>query len=613
MIKSKLQNSFIQELLENVESNAEKSGSYQSSFLEMMLEYIDPEDEPEVLIPPYTNSNKNILLNAYSYDEEQQNLTLYVVDYDFDQGEQSNWQQSASMTYFKEVANKAKRFVTNSKNLLDIIDKSLEAYDLAKLIVNEHIEEVNIIVVTNLIYESNKLIDLSTPYIDTTNVNVWDVERVQQIVDAEQGGQSFYIDFAKDFGMSIEMMYVPQSSKENFKGEFSCYIGFMSAEMLAKAYEVWGPKLVERNVRSFLQARGGTNKGIRDTLKDPEQKQIFVAYNNGISCIAHSGDIQHVGDGINLYYINGLEGWQIVNGGQTTASIYQAYKSGVDLSDVYIQTKLTVIHVESTEEKDQHLLADQMISNISQYSNTQNKINKSDLMANTRFLSDIEKYSRDVWIPTRDLRKSENKWYFERARGQYMVDVNRRNKGKEQKDFKKTYPKEKVLTKVELAKYYISWEGYPHISSKGGEMAFKKFMDENKMYWKHQKDEKNQIIPLQELDLIVYKKLISRSIINIYVKEKVNEMKLKGYKANVIYYTVALLKYLYSHKIDLLKVWEEQGISEAWDELIYTIANKVLNFLKESAGEQNITQWAKKEECWEQLKRSNLNDIKNLV
>ncbi|MRC32459.1 AIPR protein, partial [Bacillus thuringiensis] len=79
------------------------------------------------------------------------------------------------------------------------------------------------------------------------------------------------------------------------------------------------------------------------------------------------------------------------------------------------------------------------------YANTQNKINKSDLLANTRFMSDIEKFSRNIWIPTQDNRKEESKWYFERARGQYMVDIGRRSKGKEQTAFKKMYPKENVI------------------------------------------------------------------------------------------------------------------------------------------------------------------------
>jgi hypothetical protein len=257
--------------------------------------------------------------------------------------------------------------------------------------------------------------------------------------------------------------------------------------------------------------------------------------------------------------------------------------------------------------KDQHLLEDEMVSRISQYANTQNKINKSDLLANTRFMSDVEKFSRNIWIPVFDGRKPESKWYFERARGQYIVDINRRKRGKEQTEFKKQYPKDKVLTKVDIAKHFITWEGYPHISSKGGEEAFKKFMDLNKSFWKSEGDNQSK------MTLSVYQKLISRSIINKRVQEIVDEMLLRGYKANVIYYTVAMLNHLYGDMIDLVRVWEEQTISDKWDEVIRIIADKTLSFLRESAGERNVTQWAKQEACWIQYKDNCSRELSNLL
>lgn len=246
-----------------------------------------------------------------------------------------------------------------------------------------------------------------------------------------------------------------------------------------------------------------------------------------------------------------------------------------------------------------------MISRISQYANTQNKINKSDLLANTRFMSDLEKFSRNIWIPGIDGRRSESKWYFERARGQYMVDINRRKRGKEQTDFKKQYPKNKVLTKVDMAKYFMSWEGYPHISSKGGEEAFKKFMELNKSFWSGN--------TLDKITLSVYQKLIARAIINLRVKKIVDEMKLRGYKANVLYYTTAMFHQIYSEQIDLIKVWEEQSLSEKWDDVIRIIAEKTLSYLRESAGERNITQWAKQEACWIQYKETCSQELKNLI
>ncbi|PAF36773.1 AIPR protein [Terribacillus saccharophilus] len=603
MIETRQRKEFLLEFMEDLEEKAIKSGSYQVPFLEKMISFMDRPDEPEILLPPYKDTGKNIAVNAYSYDEENQVLDIYLADYNFEQNEEDLL--SVNMTAVAEMANRAKRFITNSKILLKTIDHSLEAYDLAKVIdeVKNSLNEINIFVITNMYYTSNKPVEITIPGIETVNVQVWDIDRVQQLITSEQAIETDYIDFERDYGETFEMMFVPDPSSG--VKDFECYVGYISAELLAKAYDEWGQKLVERNVRSFLQARGGTNKGIRDTLKDPFQRIKFVAYNNGISTVARTGDFEPVKDGVNQFKIKGLSGWQIVNGGQTTASIHKAYKDGISLKDVYVQAKLTILHVNESVEKDQHQLEDEMISRISQYANTQNKINKSDLLANTRFMSDLEKFSRNIWIPAIDGRRSESKWYFERARGQYMVDINRRKRGKEQTDFKKQYPKDKVLTKVDMAKYFMSWEGYPHVSSKGGEEAFKKFMDLNKSFWSGS--------TLDKITFSVYQKLIARAIINLRVKEIVDEMKLRGYKANVLYYTTAMIHQVYSEQIDLVGVWEEQSLSEKWDGIIRIIADKTLSYLKESAGERNVTQWAKQEACWIQYKETCSQELKNLI
>ncbi|MGD6856388.1 AIPR family protein [Bacillus infantis] len=603
MIEIRQRREFLLDFMEELEEKAIKTGSYQIPFLEKMISFMDRPDDPEILIPPYKDTAKKIALNAYSFDDENQVLDLYVADYSFEQNEEDLL--TVNMTAVTEIANQAKRFVSNARPLLQTIDQSLEVFDLAKAIDEniDNISEVNIFVVTNLYYASNKQVEITIPGIETVNVQVWDIDRVQQLITSEQAIETDYIDFERDYGETFEMMFVPDPSSG--VKEFDCYVGYISAELLAKAYDEWGQKLVERNVRSFLQARGGTNKGIRDTLKDPFQRKMFVAYNNGISTVARTGEFEAVKDGVNQYKIKGLSGWQIVNGGQTTASIHKAYKDGISLKDVYVQAKLTILQVNEFVSKDQHLLEDEMISRISQYANTQNKINKSDLLANTRFMSDLEKFSRNIWIPARDGRRPESKWYFERARGQYMVDINRRKRGKEQTDFKKQYPKDKVLTKVDLAKYFMSWEGYPHVSSKGGEEAFKKFMDLNKTFWSGSTQDK--------ITLSVYQKLIGRAIIYQRVKEIVDEMKLRGYKANVIYYTVAMIHHLYGGQIDLVEVWEEQSLSDRWDDIVRTIADKTLFYLKESAGERNVTQWAKQEACWIQFKETCSQELKNLI
>lgn len=607
---------FYNEFIESVEEKGRIQGSRQKPFLQEMLPFINNEDEPAIIY--FGKKELKIQLNGYHYDEETNILNLYVVDYEpfFDENELP----IANMTVMKEFANMAKRFYTNAEKMLPLADRSMEYYDVLKLVVGKksEIEEVNIFVITSKFYLSNKPIDLAITGIETVNVHVWDMDRIFKLSEAEQGIKEFDIEFEKNYGQPLQMMRVP--SAEDSK--IDCYVGIIPAKLLAQLYDDWGPKLVERNVRSFLQARGGTNRGIRDTLKDEEQKELFVAYNNGISSVAKAGEIERI-ENTNLYKIKTLTSWQIVNGGQTTASIHQAFKSNIDLEDVYIQAKLTLLNIneeysinETDQYEDRYALEDEMIARISEYANTQNKINKSDLLANTRFMSDIEKLSRNVWIPAQDNRKEESKWYFERARGQYMVDIGRRPKGKEQTAFKKLFPKECVITKVEMAKYFMSWEGYPHVSSKGGEEAFKKFMDLNSKYWKQSSTTNNEgevIKAIENIDSDYYKSLIARKIINDFVTKIVESMNLKGYRANVIYYSVAMLNEIYGKEIDLMEVWQNQLLSNKWESIVRTIASSALNYLRDSAGDQNVTQWAKKEDCWKGFKEESVAVLEELV
>ncbi|PEK17830.1 AIPR family protein [Bacillus wiedmannii] len=600
MNETKRKLDFFTDFIDKIEQEGKIVGSRQTPFLQEMLPFINIEDEPAIMY--FSKKEMKVQLNGYIYQEDVNTLSLYVVEYE--PFLEENDLPVANMTLLKEYANKAKRFYTNAEQIFQLADRSMEYYDVAKMIVDKkgEIEEINIYVVTSKFYISNKPIDLNIPNVETVNVHVWDMDRIFKLSEAEQGIREFDIHFESEYGSALQMMHIPN---ENENGLIDCYIGVIPAKLLAELYDEWGPKLVERNVRSFLQARGGTNKGIRDTLKDARQRELFIAYNNGISSVAKAGDIERIGDS-NLFNIKTLTSWQIVNGGQTTASIHQAYKNDIDLEGVYVQTKLTIINVPQEIENndaqmDRHVFEDEMISRISEYANTQNKINKSDLLANTRFMSDIEKFSRNIWIPTQDNRKEESKWYFERARGQYMVDIGRRSKGKEQTAFKKMYPKENVITKVEMAKYFMSWEGFPYVSSKGGEEAFKRFMDLNSLYWKQSSitnDEGEVIKSILSIDNEYYKKLIARKVINAFVTEIVESMKLKGYRANVIYYTVAMLNYLYGKEIDLIEVWQHQALSNKWEDVVRTIANNALNYLRESAGDQNVTQWAKKEDCW---------------
>ena len=141
-----------------------------------------------------------------------------------------------------------------------------------------------------------------------------------------------------------------------------------------------GPRLLEQNVRVFLQARSKVNRGIRDTLiHDPE---MFFAYNNGITATAQAVDIRHDRGSLLLQR---MTNFQIVNGGQTTASIHSAMRKARDLSQTYVQMKLSVVDSDR---------ATVIVPKISEYANSQNRVMASDFFANHPFHIRVENFSR---------------------------------------------------------------------------------------------------------------------------------------------------------------------------------------------------------------------------
>jgi len=139
-------------------------------------------------------------------------------------------------------------------------------------------------------------------------------------------------------------------------------------------YEKYGGRLLEANVRSFLSATVKVNKGIRDTLQDSPER--FMAYNNGIVVVADEVHLGKTGDG--GPGILWMKGMQIVNGGQTTASIYFSKKKNpqIDLSRVRVPAKIIALRSQDS------IAEEALISDISRFANSQTSVKLSDLSAN---------------------------------------------------------------------------------------------------------------------------------------------------------------------------------------------------------------------------------------
>lgn len=231
--------------------------------------------------------------------------------------------------------------------------------------------------------------------------SVWDIERLHRYAAAGFGREEIVIDLEADYGGPIPLL--PAHMGE---ADYKAYLAVVPGTQLAEIYDRWGSRLLEQNVRVFLQARGGVNKGIRNTIdNDPD---MFFAYNNGITATAE-GITTRVSEGGLL--LTGLRNLQIVNGGQTTASIHAAKRRNADISKVFVQMKLSIVPPEK---------AIDIVPKISEFANSQNRVNAADFFANHPFHVRLEEFSRRIFAPSPDGTFRESKWYYERARGQYQ-------------------------------------------------------------------------------------------------------------------------------------------------------------------------------------------------
>lgn len=427
---------------------------------------------------------------------------------------------------------------------------------------------LRVVVVTDGIATNPGSSDLSTAELEVT-LDVWDVQRFYR---AESSGllyEPIEIDLQGRLGAPLPCLSMPENG-----ADYISYLAILPANLLHDLYHEFGARILELNVRSFLQARGKVNRGIRDTLKNEPKR--FLAYNNGISATAESLDLIPIAGGVGIRAITGL---QVVNGGQTVASIHRAKdRDGQDLSDVSVQAKITIVRPENIES---------LVPKISRFANTQNRVNESDFSANHPFHVRIQQLSETVWAPG-----EQHRWFYERARGQYQVARARDGRTPaRRRRFDQMAPPRQRFDKVLLAKYVNSWATLPHIVSRGSQKNFVYFME--RLDRRHPES--------WEPDEDYYKDLIARAIIFKKAEKFTRQHKFPSYRANVLTYTVALLSFRTAGRVDLTRIWTAQDCSAALAATLYDWMPQIYDEIVESAGESNVTEWCKKEDCWRNM------------
>ncbi len=503
-------------------------------------------------------------------------LTLIVAEFN-----QSAAVETLTNTAMDAIFNRATTFLKKSlqPSFRDSLDETTPGFGLASLIAESWsaVHRVRILLITNKVL-SSRVDGRESGELDGRPIGytVWDLGRLERYVRSGRSREEMVVDLTEHGDP------VPALRAHLTGASYEAYLLVLPGEQLASIYGQWGARLLEQNVRVFLQAKGNVNKGIRNTLEN--DSEMFFAYNNGITATAEAVVSRAERSSLVVTAIRNL---QIVNGGQTTASVFAASrKKEVDLSKVFVQMKLSVIPPERAEE---------VVPKISEYANSQNKVSAADFFANHPFHLRMKDLSEKLYAPSPDGSFRESKWFYERARGQYQ-DARGKLTPSALKKFELEYPKRQVITKTDLAKYLATWDGLPHIVSKGAQKNFAEFAAAIGPAWRANPDRFNEAY---------FRDAVSKAIIFKVTESLVSAQPWYdgGYRANIVTYAIAKLVHDLTQReagINLDLVWKAQHVPPALSDALVLAADEVRDVIVNppSWAPTNVTEWAKKDGCW---------------
>jgi len=549
--------------------------------------------------------SENLKLNAYNVNETGERLLLYLIDENSVDLSLSidDCQSSRKSTYLKQFMRCVKFLNKAFKgHLMEDLQESEPVRPLVSfLFSSQGVKQIDVVEIFLIsLYSTVSLRGKTTQpariELDDDSLlvsfqkgrerqkkellikkRIIDLNFLYNVLISQGNREALTIDFTKTFGEPISAI---KAADEDF---FESYLCALPANTISRLYKEYSTRLLEKNVRSFLQFRG-VNKGIRETIrKEPEK---FVAYNNGLTITATSGDIKF--DSCQ-FIINSLTDFQIVNGGQTTATIYFTHKDGFDVSKVKVMAKINVAKDLSDDE------LEELISNISTYSNAQSRVSKVDLRSRNPQLIQIKSLSESVLTP------SGKKWFFERAKGEFNTKL--RIAGANKKRLVKEFPPERRFSKELMAKYYSAWGNTPHLVKKGGEKIFRYFIEK----LTGEGDFKKPV----KVDRFFYEELISKIILfrrleKIYGSGKNSMGQLRS---AVVPYTLSILYQITdgnknSPSFNMLKIWLNEGLGEDLEDYLRSLLKLMNDLIKTYSESDDYGEYSKKEELWNSIKQS---------
>lgn len=538
----------------------------------------------------YRPPSGGVRVDGYCFNDNDISLDLFITDFS-----KKETIEALTQTEVSQIFKRLENFYTQSaeKKLYLSLEETSPGYGLSRQISerNHSLSKINFFLISDRSLSNRlKTLDDRKHGERYFSYNIWDISRLHRLHTSMGTREELEINF-----LDITSKGLPCLPAHLNSASYRSYLLVMPALVLAGLYEKYGARLLEQNVRSFLQARGNVNSGIRTTiLNDPE---MFFAYNNGITATAR--EVETVSKD-NQVLITSIKDLQIVNGGQTTASLFHTQrKDKASLDKIFVQVKLSVVDQEKSEE---------VVPRISEYANTQNKVNAADFFSNHPYHVRMESYSRRIWAPALKGAQRETKWFYERARGQYADAQNKLTLG-EKKRFLNEYPKPQMFTKTDLAKFENVWDEKPTSVNLGAQKNFAKYAIRIGSEWTKNPDAFNELY---------YKRVIARAILFKKTEKLVSAQSWYngGYRANIVAYTLALLSKIcrdLNKYFDFKKVWNLQDVSDEMIEAIEITAKVVFDtIMTPVVGISNISEWCKRDDCWEKLQKKS-SDLKLIL
>lgn len=590
-------------------SSKNDDGFVQQSLLidEVMPLLLDTKvvDSEDINHTYYLSNDDRIKINGYTINSTGERLQIFIVD-DSYLSESNDEIYVSQRNVYDEQFNRAIRFVSSAiQSKLEKVQESEPVKPLIAKLGSEDgltqfdVIEIFLVTLSATVSFRGEETQLRTIYYKDENKifsyngvgkraqskellfikRVVDLNYLANIYASQGRAEPLKVIFKDVIGKNIEVI------KAADEDDFESYLCVLDAPILADLYKKYSSQLLEKNVRSFLQFKG-VNQGMKKTIKDEPEK--FIAFNNGLTITATEAKTSYYRKSL---YLESLDDFQIVNGGQTTASIYFSRKEGFDISNVKVVAKINI--AKTTKSKD----LDDLISKISEFSNSQSRVSKVDLRSRSPKLIQLKSLSESVLPP------SGKKWFFERAKGDFNTQVRKSKNGQK---LKNEFPARKRFTKELLAKYYCAWGDAPHLVKKGGEKVFRMFIED--------------IDPEQGEGIAInrdfYEKLIAKIILfrtmeDVYGQGKNAIGQLRS--AAVPYAISAIYKWSNTTNAGTLlldKIWKQEYLSDGLIEYLKELLFLMNELIKKYSLSEDYGEFSKNQELWMAIKNSSeLNDF----